>query len=209
MNYIKYKVKNFNQTGGSNTPDINYNNELFIFEDFFSNNDFNSIKNTVKNIKFKDDKRVSSRKTLCLNSEGYPELYNMIYNNPKMKSIIQKINSKPFNKIPRFPIEYRIYPEGSKGMNWHIDTSLFSPDAIEGVITIDNQSPSKFKWKEGLLTKNISPKSNTVAFVKPGTVLHSVSGTEDGYRTIIKFVIDFKDSKPRHAFHKELKNCPY
>ena len=29
MNYIKYKVKNFNQTGGSNTPDINYNNELF------------------------------------------------------------------------------------------------------------------------------------------------------------------------------------
>ena len=209
MNYIKYKVKNLNQIGGSNSPDINYNDELFIFEDFFSNNEFNLIRNTVKNIKFKDDKRISSRKTICLDNKMYPQLYEIIYNNPKIKSIIKKINPNPFRKIPRFPIEYRIYPKGSKGMDWHIDTSLFSPDAIEGVITIDNKSPSKFKWKEGLITKNVTPKSNTVALVKPGTVFHSVSGTENGYRTIIKFVIDFVDSKLKNEFHRELKNCPF
>jgi hypothetical protein len=211
MNYLKIKVNNINQQGSgkSTVPHINYNNQLFIFNDFFSNTNFNKIKNIVKNLDFKKDNRVTERKTLCLDANQFSELYNIVYNNPKIKSIINDINSKEFNNPPRFPMEYRIYPKGSKGMRWHIDTSLFSPDAIEGVITIDNNSPSEFNWMQGLLKKNIKPKSNTLALVKPGTVMHSVSGTEDGYRTIIKFVIDFKNSKPRTEFHKELKKCPF
>ena len=68
MNYIKYKVVNINQFGGNqeNISDINYRNQLFIFNNFFSDIDFSKIKNFVKNLKFKDDDRVSARKTLCL-----------------------------------------------------------------------------------------------------------------------------------------------
>ncbi len=210
MNYLKYKVINFNQIGGDfNPPDINYNNQLFIFKNFFSNNDFTKIKEIVKNLKFKEDDRVSTRKTLCLDSKQYPKLYELIYKNSKMKSFIKTLNKNIFHNPPRFPIEYRIYPKGSSGMRWHQDTSLFSPDAIEGVITIDNNSPSKFHWMEGNIEKTIKPEFNTLVLVKPTSVLHSVSGTDSGYRTIIKFVIDFKNSNPKPEFHRELDKCPF
>jgi len=211
MNYVKFKLKDLGQIGGGkmNIPDINYNNQLYIFNNFFTNNDFVKIKDIVKNLKFKKDNRVTERKTLCLDSKKYSDLYDLIYNNSKIKSIIKNINPNEFSNPPRFPMEYRIYPKGSKGMDWHIDTSLFSPDAIEGVITLENNSPSKFNWMEGMIKKNIKPNPNTVALVLPGTVNHSVSGTEDGYRTIIKFVIDFKNTKPRPEFYRELNKCPF
>jgi len=211
MNYIKYKVVNINQFGGNqeNISDINYRNQLFIFNNFFSDVDFSKIKNFVKNLKFKDDDRVSARKTLCLDQTKFPKLYEIIYNNSRLKSFIKTINPNEFHNPPRFPIEYRIYPRGSSGMNWHQDTSLFSPDAIEGVITIENNSKSEFKWKENNVEKKITPQANTVALVKPGSVLHSVSGTGNGTRTIIKFVIDFKNSKPKSEFHVELNKCPF
>jgi len=211
MNYVKFKLKDLGQIGGAkmHIPDINYNNQLYIFNNFFTNNDFVKIKDIVKNLKFKKDNRVTERKTLCLDSKKYSDLYDLIYNNSKIKSIIKNINPNEFSNPPRFPMEYRIYPKGSKGMDWHIDTSLFSPDAIEGVITLENNSPSKFNWMEGMIKKNIKPNPNTVALVLPGTVNHSVSGTEDGYRTIIKFVIDFKNTKPRPEFYRELNKCPF
>jgi hypothetical protein len=211
MNYIKYKVVNINQFGGNqeNISDINYRNQLFIFNNFFSDIDFSKIKNFVKNLKFKDDDRVSARKTLCLDQTQFSKLYEIIYNNSRLKSFIKTINPNEFHNPPRFPIEYRIYPRGSSGMNWHQDTSLFSPDAIEGVITIENNSKSEFKWKENNVERKITPQANTVALVKPGSVLHSVSGTGNGTRTIIKFVIDFKNSKPKSEFHVELNKCPF
>ena len=101
MNYIKYRVKNITklntrQIGGSierfsTTADINYNNELFIYKNFFTIEQFNNIKKIVRNIKFKDDERVSARKTLCLNPRKYKELYDIIYKSEQMKSVIKKI----------------------------------------------------------------------------------------------------------------------
>ncbi len=179
MNYIKYRVKNITklntrQRGGdierfSSTADINYNNELFIYKNFFTTKQFNNIKKIVRNIKFKDDERVSARKTLCLNPRKYKELYDIIYKSEQMKSVIEKINPIEYNIPPRFPVEYRIYPKGSEGMRWHQDTSLFSPNALEGVITIQNESPSEFLWMENQSKKGLSPKPNTVALFKPGS----------------------------------------
>ena len=211
MNYVKYKVINIMQTGGGSIiPDINYNNELFIFTNFFSKSDFEKINNYVKDLKFKDDNRVKARKTLCLSPTKYKNLYNIIYKNSKLKNIISKINPEPYLEIPRFPMEYRIYPEGSSGMVWHTDTSLFSPDGIEVVLTIRNDSSSTFNWKEDNIIKSIKPQENTLALVLPGTVSHSVSGTKNGSRTILKFVIDFKNSKPKlNEYKRELKNCPF
>ena len=36
----------------------------------------------------------------------------------------------------KFPIEQRIYPNGSKGMNWHIDTLMYDKPQYEAVYTI-------------------------------------------------------------------------
>ena len=95
-------------------------------------------------------------------------------------------------------------------MGWHIDTSLFKPDCLEVVLTIENTSDSKFLWREdySLKSKNIKPKSNTLAIVTPSTISHSVSSVNNGYRTILKFIIEHPESNPKKNYYKEIKNCP-
>jgi hypothetical protein len=213
---IKYKEKYTNfknniQNGGSS--DYNYKNQLSIYNNFFSNKVFTEIKNYCTNLNFKNDKRVSSRKTLCLPFNKHKKLYNLIYNNKKFKNIVSKIYDGKYNNYkskPSFPIEYRIYPKGSSGMGWHIDTSLFKPDCLEVVLTIDNTSDSKFLWREGfsLKSKSIKPESNTLAIVTPSTIFHSVSSVNSGYRTILKFIIELEESNPKSTYYKEIKNCP-
>ena len=100
-------------------------------------------------------------------------------------------------------------------MQWHQDTSLFYPDAFEVVLTITNTSSSKFLWKEnGGTTKSVNPQANTLAIVKPISVLHSVSSVLDGERTILKFVVEFieKDKETnelKSTFKSEFEKCPF
>ena len=42
-------------------------NELFIINDFLDSNDFNELTQLLKNLSFKNDFRMNSRKTICLN----------------------------------------------------------------------------------------------------------------------------------------------
>ena len=95
-------------------------------------------------------------------------------------------------------------------MGWHIDSSLFTPDCLEVVLTINNTSDSKFLWREGfnIKSKSINPKPNTLAIVTPKTIEHSVSPVNNGYRTILKFIIQQKKSNPTQTYHDEIKKCP-
>ena len=45
-----------------------------------------------------------------------------------------------------FPIEYQLYPTGSNGIDWHVDTAPFAPNAIEGVLTLCKSSNSTFSY---------------------------------------------------------------
>ena len=93
-------------------------------------------------------------------------------------------------------------------MDWHIDTSLFSPDALEIVLTLENTSDSEFLWKTDK-KYSIKPTKNTLAIVKPNTVLHKVSNVNKGYRTILKFVVEFKNSSKKSSYKWEYNNCPF
>lgn len=95
----------------------------------------------------------------------------MIYNK-KLVNFINKIkdNNLYLKPIPSYPIEYRKYFNGSKGLNWNKDTSLFYPDAFEIVLTLSNNSDSKFLWENDTKIKSINPKANTLVIVKPMTV---------------------------------------
>ena len=55
---------------------------------------------------------MQSRKTICFKNSSYDPLYSMIYNN-KLKGYINSLCGKHIVK-PSFPIEYKIYPKGSK-----------------------------------------------------------------------------------------------
>jgi len=189
---------------------FNVDDSLYIYNNFFSINEFNEIKSICDNLKFKNDSRQSSRKTLCISPKKYKRLYEIIYTNEKLIDTIKNINSSKFKIIPDFPIEYRIYPKGSEGMKWHKDLSLFSPDCLELVLTLENKSDSKFQWINFFNDKKfINPKENDLVIVKPNTIIHNVTPTGKGHRKILKFIIQFKDSVKTNAFYNEYDNCPY
>jgi hypothetical protein len=208
--YIKYKEKylNLKNKNGGYINEYSYNNNLWIYPNFFSHNEFNKIMSLCKNLKFKNDQRVNSRKTLCLKYSEHEKIYNLIYKNKKFINAIKKISKKKYKIKPSFPIEYRIYPTGSSGMRWHEDTSMFTPDCLEVVLTLINTSDSQFVWKE-YNNKNIIPKENTLVIVKPSSVLHKVTPVNHGIRTILKFIVEFEGSEPKSNYYKEIGNCPY
>ena len=99
-------------------------------------------------------------------------------------------------------------------MDWHIDTSLFEPDCFEVVLTLTNNSDSKFEWVENGINKFISPQQNTLVIVRPQTVYHRVTKINYGERTILKFIIEFiefgkLDNLKKNNFSLELNNCPF
>tara|TARA_A100001015_G_C14966667_1_gene703251 strand:+ start:1145 stop:1687 length:543 start_codon:yes stop_codon:yes gene_type:complete len=179
-----------------------------MIDKFYSKKDFKIIKKLCAQKKPKYDKRIQSRKTLCLLKKDNKQLYDIIYNNNKLKKIISEIWKRKYNKDPSFPIEYRIYPKKSSGMRFHTDLSMFSPDCLELVLTLNNNSDSMFQWFESNKIKEIRPKENTLCIVKPNSVIHGVTSTGNGKRSILKFIIEFKNSKKKKAFYDQIKNCP-
>jgi hypothetical protein len=188
--------------------DYNYKNDLLIINNFFDKNKFNEINNICKHKKFKKDFRVSSRKTICLFKENNKKLYDIIYKNQKLHRIINQIYNRKYIYNPSFPIEYRIYPIKSSGMQFHKDISMFNPDCLELVLTLDNNSDSKFQWFENDNLKEIKPHANTMCIVKPNSVVHGVSPTNNGTRRILKFIIEFKNSIKKQSFYEQINNCP-
>ena len=217
--YQKYKKKYilakqgkiFNQTGG----DLQKEN-IWIEDNFFEEKDFNKIINYSKNLQLKNDIRSNNRFSLCLKENQHQEFYDMIYSNQKFIDYINSIKDDDVDiKLkPSFPVEYRKYFTGSQGMNWHQDTSLFEPDCFEVVLTLTNNSDSKFKWIDGNMENSVSPKANTLTIVRPKSVLHSVTPVNSGERTILKFVVEFirkgdKNNTTKEEFPLELEKCPF
>jgi hypothetical protein len=88
----------------------------------------------------------------------------------------------------KLPIEYRKYPIGSSGMDWHRDTPLIGKQ-YECVYTVTNTSDSFTLYKDWLgrvHSKWTEPGS--LVIVRAGGVLHSVTPVHKGERTIVKFV---------------------
>jgi hypothetical protein len=211
--YLLAKKKLQIQNGGG----LKYDNSLWIEEDFFSKKEFEEIKEYCTKLELKKDPRSYNRLSLCLNPEQHKFLYDMIYKNKKFIQFIDSIKDEDVDIkiVPTYPIEYRKYFEGSEGMPWHQDTSLFTPDAFEAVLTITNTSDSNFLWEEeNNVKKSISPKPNTLAIVKPSSVFHSVSKLNKGERTILKFVVEFikkgeKTNMIKPTFENEIGMCPF
>ena len=185
----------------------NNNTELVIIKNFYSPSQFNKIKKLVqKNKQFKNDQRVSSRKTICLFENENKQLYNHIYNN-KLNKIIKNLTQHTM--IPSdYPIEYRMYPTGSSGMQWHKDLSLYKKSYYEAVLTIENNSDQQFKYIENGQIKTIYPEANTLVLVQPKSILHKVTSISKGIRTIIKFIVLYNDQKKNYHYYEQLNKCP-
>ena len=203
------KLKMFHENYISYTSFKTHDDSLIILDNFYDKKDFLEIidflKSKSNNIQFKNDLRLSSRKTICFKNRSYP-LYSMIYNN-KLKGYINNLCGKTPVK-PSFPIEYRIYPQGSSGMNWHSDTPLYHGEYYEAVLTLENQSDSKFNYKYNNQINTIKTKPNTLVLVKPNTIEHQVTPINHGFRTILKFIIMFNHNKENDNFLSSYNACP-
>ena len=212
--YIKYKKKYLELKKSNGMTGGNYRHDIWIENNFFEDNKFSKISNYCKKLlnDLKEDERTDDRKTLCLHPEKHKEVYDLIYDDPKFNEYIKSISTRKYRLRPTFPIELRMYPTGSKGMRWHMDTSMFSPDCFEVVLTLENTSDSKFLY-DLMFTKEVDPKPNTMAIVKPLSVFHKVTPVTKGYRTILKFVVEFLDENNENKFNGNFKNelskCPF
>ena len=93
-------------------------------------------------------------------------------------------------------------------MDWHQDVSMFKPDCLELILTLENNSNSKFMWLNNKNeVKTINTLENMLIIVKPNTVYHKVSNV-NGNRKILKFIVQFQNSKKKNTFYKQLNKCP-
>ena len=161
---------------------IFYKDEIYYIEDFLLKEEYEYIKKQIKNIK--NMKNEGFRLIKPINDD---KIYNIFYS----EKIINKINKIIDNKIKKsdFPIEYRIYPEGSQGMKCHKDTLLYEKPQYEMVYTIENESDSYTNWFSYLgMNNKIFTKPNSLIIVKSQENIHCVSPINKGYRTILKLI---------------------
>ena len=166
-------------------------NDLVIKYNFLKTKDFQVLKSLLSKHTPAPDPRTKERTSVCITEK---EINDLVYK-----------YFKSAENPPSFPIEYRKYSKGSKGMQMHKDMNLFdNNNYYEAVLTIENTSDSLFKYDK----KEIFVPPNTLVLVKPNTVIHGVYPITKGYRTILKFVVCAHcNGLENNNFFNESKSC--
>lgn len=173
----------------------NEKNTIYI-SNFLSDEDFNNLKKYLDYNKFKNE-----------NFRNIKPIYNKnisnIFYSPFYLNKINKIINKKLFKSS-FPIEHRIYPTGSQGMKWHLDTLLYDKPQYEAVFTIYNNSDSLTEWidKNNKISRWTEP--NSLLLVKAQGNYHRVTPIKKGEREILK-IIYTQSNKTNKNYDKELK----
>ena len=174
---------------------------IIYIPNFLSSRDFEKVKNNLKNndSAFKNE---SFRKVKPLrnDTEHDKNIYKIFYS-PKY---ISKINNHCRKNLFKstFPIEHRIYPNGSKGMKWHIDTLLYDLPQYEAVFTVNNNSDSVTEWIDDSRKRQWT-EPNSLLLVKAQGDYHSVTPVNQGRREILKLIYT-QSKNPNENFYKEL-----
>lgn len=187
------KIENSKKVS-QNSKNYQIDKDFYYIEDFLPEEVFQKMLAESKKLKnkVKDDRfNIKNRKGIQLNKGYIYDIINCKYFSEKVK---EKIGNKYY--LSNFPLEYRIYPEKSRGMNWHKDVKLFDEPQYEFVYTIENESDSKTCWfdkKNHLVEQKTKP--NSLIIVKADTIEHYVSPINKGYRTILKFLFTKSENK--------------
>jgi len=109
------------------------------------------------------------------------------------------------------PVEIRIYEQKGAGMELHYDDVLFSPEQIEVVFTVENNSDCVTGWEElnsneETKWKEVETEPNSAIILRAGPkgARHAVSALKSGKRIILKFVFVregalFLDGAEKHS----------
>jgi len=96
-----------------------------------------------------------------------------------------------FKVSRKVPVEYRMYPTGSSGMDWHSDQKIIEGHYYEAILTLSNSSDSLFQYKTflGLFQKTVSCPPGRLVLVRPNGPSHRVTPVTKGSREILKFIV--------------------
>jgi len=184
-------------------------NYLLIENNFLDNMDINKLskilenihqnQNQNQNIFLENDKKkyilfhtdknqdINLHKTLHITSQ----IYDIIYNNPKLKRIIKdKFNVNL--KYPTYDIEYRIYKHNPKSMGWHQDHKIINKNYLECIYVIENTTNSLFRWYKDLKFHDYLQKNNDLIILQPNDLIHNIDPILYGEKRILKFIIDLE-----------------
>ncbi len=161
----------------------------YIYEkNFFSNQDFNLLKNELKKADSDLEKSV----------EKLPNVYryNLVVESPVIKNLIKKYEEKIKklvlnNKIylaNNFPIEYRKYVKGSFMLK-HRDQLIYEIPQYECVFTVTNSTDSYTVIGD----KKISSEPNSIIILKAQGIEHEVTKVNKGERKFLKFIFTETD----------------
>ena len=180
IGYCYYIIKNFKQS----------KNDIYYIEDFFTSNEFELITKHLKTIPRKDLKNEKFRLVSPLNNT---KISNILYSQKTINKINKIVEKKLFKSD--FPIEYRIYPTKSPGMQCHTDTLLYNLPQYEAVLTINNTSDSYTTWYSYNKEEHkIYTKPNSLLLVKAKGNRHCVSPINKGERSIMKYIYSQSDT---------------
>ena len=173
---------------------------MYILPHFFDENTFKKICQEVEKYPLYADRRLSQRKSISIPQNSL--VHKLVYSNAKMKRFINELFSSDW--IVDFPIEYREYFTGSKGMPMHSDTPMYTKPHWEFVLTLGNTSDSKFQWVENGQLKGVKPMANTLVAVQSGDVRHGVTPINKGKRTILKFIVRPRTARQNWLYTREI-----
>ena len=115
-------------------------------------------------------------------------ILNIFYSSKIINSVRQVLNNENIIKSD-FPIEHRIYPKGSPGMEWHSDLLMYQKPQYEAIYTIRNTSNSLTEWIDERGKKHSKwTEPNSILIVKANGYRHHVLPVETGEREIMKLI---------------------
>ena len=178
---------------------LNYNNniiykdKIIYIDDFLNNTEYEKLLINLEN----DNRNLideNFRLILPLDHNNNKIIYDTFYSEKYINLLQLKTNNYNIFKSD-FPIEYRIYPKNSKGMNLHSDTLLYDLPQYEAIYTIHNNSDSHTKWfDENNKENSIWTKPNSMLIVKADALKHMVTPITIGTRSILKLIYTQSDN---------------
>lgn len=161
----------------------------YVYEkNAYSHSVFEEIKEICEEISTNDMIRCEETGRLIFSFPVNHPIYSLVYDSDFVKKMKHLTGVKNLVPCLEVPVEYRKYFPGSE-MKWHRDTSIVENGCqYEGVITLSNTSDSSTEIDKIFYIEKIYSEENTLVCVRGEEVMHRVTKSTEGERSIVKII---------------------
>ena len=127
-----------------------------------------------------------------------------LFKTGSLHRLMEKATGKVCELSSDIPVEIRTYEREGAGMAWHVDDTLYDPEQIEVVWTLENDSDCKTLWKEVGTEQlhSVETEPNSAIILSAGGASHCVTHLKYGKRVILKCAYIEQGAVFREGLHK-------